>query len=305
MDGSLEAQPLRPWQEWLDRLLVSRGRGSAIRAVVEIGAGLALCFGLSWSLGGGKLVSSAWYLPMILIAAGRFRYMGAVLTAVVATALAGPVLHIATGSTERPSLWVGRGIVFLLVGLVTASLIEQLVAGKEREIRLAEQERDLAVRQAAVIATVSHEFRTPLTVITGVARTLETHGMVSAEGVPLLEGLAGATRRLTDLVNAVGAVMDDTSSGAFVRSETVVIRDVLTRVLLTLGVRDPEEPSLIRGRSRGRALHIRYRTHHSALASHRGERGQVLATRPTRAGAPGSERRTAMRHRARSRAGDR
>ncbi len=240
MDGSLEAQPARLWQAWLDRLLVSRGRGNAIRAVVEIGAGFALCFGLSWSLGGGKLVSSAWYLPMILIAAGRFRYTGAVLTAIVATALAGPMLHMATGSTERLSLWIGRGVVFLLVGLVTASLIEQLVAGKEREIRLAEQERDLAVRQAAVIATVSHEFRTPLTVITGVAHTLETHGMVSAEGVPLLEGLAGATRRLTDLVNAVGAVMDDASSGAFVRSETVVIRDVLTRVLLTLGVRDPK-----------------------------------------------------------------
>lgn len=240
MDGSLEAQPARAWHAWLDRLLISRGRGNEIRAFVEIAAGLALCFGLSWSLGGGKLVSSAWYLPMILIAAGRFRYAGAITTAIAATALAGPVLHLATGSTERPSLWVGRGVVFLLVGLVTASLIEQLVAGKEREVRLAEQERDLAVRQAAVIATVSHEFRTPLTVITGVAHTLETQGMVSAQGSPLLEGLTRATRRLTDLVNAVGAVMDDPNSGAFVRNETVVIRDVLTRVLLTLGVRDPK-----------------------------------------------------------------
>ena len=122
------------------------------------------------------------------------------------------------------------------------SLIERIVASKQRELELAEQERDLAIRQAAVIATVSHEFRTPLTVIAGVARTLEVHDMVTAEGVPLLEGLGSAARRLTDLVNTVGAVLDGAESDTFVRLETVFLRDVLTHVLLTSGARDPKSP---------------------------------------------------------------
>ncbi len=54
---------------------------------------------------------------------------------------------------------------FVLVGVVTAALIDRIAADRARELELAEQERDFAVRQAAVIATVSHEFRTPLTVI--------------------------------------------------------------------------------------------------------------------------------------------
>jgi two-component system sensor histidine kinase KdpD len=90
------------------------------------------------------------------------------------------------------------------------------------------------------VATVSHEFRTPLTVITGVARTLDAHGMVSEEGAPLLEGLADAARRLTDLVNTVGAVLDDAGSETFVRPETVILRDLLPQVVISLGVRDAE-----------------------------------------------------------------
>ena len=134
---------------------------------------------------------------------------------------------------------MGRGLVFLFVGLVTAASIGRILAGRERELELAEQERDLAVRQAAVIATVSHEFRTPLTVITGVARTLEVHRMVSADGVPLLSGLMDASRRLTDLVNTVSAVMDGSTDETFIRLEPVVLRDMMDHVLDHLGVRDP------------------------------------------------------------------
>ena len=235
------ARPFRSWQGWLDRALVSHGSDGSLLAVLAIGGGLVLCYALSWGLGGGRLVASSWYIPMILLAAGRFRYRGAVAAAVAAALLAGPLRRVpALAQPDGLTLWLGRGMVFVLVGLVTAALIEQIVAGRERELVLAEQERDLAVRQAAVIATVSHEFRTPLTVITGVARTLEAQDMVSPEGIPLLEGLSDATRRLTDLVNAVGAVMDGASSETFVRRETVVLRDVLTRIVLTLGVRDPK-----------------------------------------------------------------
>jgi K+-sensing histidine kinase KdpD len=48
-----------------------------------------------------------------------------------------------------------------------------------------------------------------------------------------------AARRLTDLVNTVGAVMDGSGEGTFVRLEPILLRDVLDRVLDHLGIRDP------------------------------------------------------------------
>ena len=46
-------------------------------------------------------------------------------------------------------------------------------------------------------------------------------------------------RRLTDLVNTIGAVMDGSPDQKFVRLEPIVMRDVMDHVLDHLGVRDP------------------------------------------------------------------
>jgi signal transduction histidine kinase len=244
VEPALVDAPASVAHAWLDRVILARGRSASLLAVGAIALGLGVCYGLTMALGGTTVVSTAWYMPMILLAAARFRYPGAAISSAVATVLAGPLSSL--GYAEAPSLWLGRGFVFLIVGLVTAALFDQLAAGRERELELAELERDLAVRQAAVIATVSHEFRTPLTVITGVARTLETHGMVTAEGASLLGGLSDAARRLTDLVNTIGAVLDDAGNEAFVRPETVIMRDLLAHVVMTLGVRDAENRVTIR-----------------------------------------------------------
>jgi signal transduction histidine kinase len=48
-----------------------------------------------------------------------------------------------------------------------------------------------------------------------------------------------AARRLTDLVNTIGAVMDGSPDQKFVRLEPVVLRDLMDHVLDHLGVRDP------------------------------------------------------------------
>lgn len=224
---------------WVDRLALPTRRPSSWLTVASICAGFGLCYAMTALLWPG-VVSVTWYVPFILIAAVRFRYRGAMIASAVATVLAGPLLPTVQGNLpQRPAVWVGRGLVFALVGVVTAALIDRIVAARERELELTEQERDLAVRQAAVIATVSHEFRTPLTVISGVARTLQVHRMVSPEAEPLLTGLMDAARRLTDLVNTVGAVLDGTDGGAFVRLEPIVLRDVLDHVLDHLGIRDP------------------------------------------------------------------
>jgi K+-sensing histidine kinase KdpD len=185
-------------------------------------------------------VTTTWYVLFVLVAAARFHYAGALISAGIAMLLSGPMRPAVDAvSDQQPAVWIGRGLVFALVGVVTAALIDRIVSDRERELELAEQERDFAVRQAAVIATVSHEFRTPLTVITGVARTLEVHGMVSGEGESLLAGLMDSARRLTDLVNTIGAVMDGSPDQKFVRLEAVVMRDVMDHVLDHLGVRDP------------------------------------------------------------------
>lgn len=224
---------------WVDRAVTLQQRLSSWLIVGAICLGFGVCYGLARLFGSDSL-TPMWYAPLILVSAARFRYRGALVASAVATVLAGPLWPVTKGSLpQRSTLWVGRGLVFVIVGVVTAALIDRIIAGRNRELELAEQERDLAVRQAAVIATVSHEFRTPLTVITGVARTLEVHGMVSTDGVPLLSGLLDAARRLTDLVNTVSAVLDGSNDETFVRLEPVVLRDVMDHVLDHLGVRDP------------------------------------------------------------------
>ena len=220
-------------------MVVPEPQRSTWLAVVIVCGGFALCYATT-AVFGSQSVSTTWYVLFVLVAAARFRYAGALVAAGIAMLLSGPMRPaVDTVSDQQPAVWIGRGLVFALVGVVTAALIDRIVSDRERELELAEQERDFAVRQAAVIATVSHEFRTPLTVITGVARTLEVHGMVSGEGASLLTGLMDAARRLTDLVNTIGAVMDGSPDQKFVRLEAIMMRDVMDHVLDHLGVRDP------------------------------------------------------------------
>ena len=219
-------------------MVVPEPQRSTWLAVVTVCAGFALCY-TATAVFGSQSVSTTWYVLFVLVAAARFRYAGALVAAGIAMVLSGPMRPAVDAVSDQPAVWIGRGLVFALVGVVTASLIVRIVSDRERELELAEQERDFAIRQAAVIATVSHEFRTPLTVITGVARTLEVHGMVSGEGGSLLTGLIDAARRLTDMVNTIGAVMDGSPDEKFVRLEAIVMRDVMDHVLDHLGVRDP------------------------------------------------------------------
>jgi signal transduction histidine kinase len=226
-------------RSWIDRMVVPQARRSSWFTVIAVCAGFALCY-VATAVLGSHSVSTSWYVPFVLLAAARFRYVGALVASAVAALLSGPMrLAFDAVSDQHLPVWIGRGLVFALVGVVTAALIDRIVADRERGLVLAEQERDFAVRQAAVIATVSHEFRTPLTVISGVARTLEVHRMVSEEGESLLTGLMDAARRLTDLVNTIGAVMDGSPDQKFVRLEPIVLRDVMDHVLDHLGVRDP------------------------------------------------------------------
>ena len=261
-------------------MVVPEPQRSTWLAVVIVCAGFALCYAAT-AVFGSQSVSTTWYVLFVLVAAARFRYAGALVAAGIAMLLSGPMRPAVDAvSDQTPAVWIGRGLVFALVGVVTAALIDRIVSDRERELELAEQERDFAVRQAAVIATVSHEFRTPLTVITGVARTLEVHGMVSGEGASLLTGLIDAARRLTDLVNTIGAVMDGSPDQKFVRLEPIVMRDVMDHVLDHLGVRDPRNRVSVALDPERRDLRLRSRAARAAVATRDRERGEVLRGRP-------------------------
>lgn len=231
---------------WTETFLLLGPRVPSYLAAILITLGLLFCYVITYRLGGASSVAPGWFALMVLPAAARFRFRGALLTAVAAAIFAGPLmpLYVSSGAPQPESVWLGRGLTFIVIGIVTAALVERVQAARRRqldltrrELELAREQRDLAIRKAAVIATVSHEFRTPLTVITGVARTLEYHGMVSIEGGQLLEGLSDAARRLTDLVTTVGAVMEHDK--AFLRLEPIVTRELLDQIVDQLGVRDP------------------------------------------------------------------
>jgi signal transduction histidine kinase len=67
---------------------------------------------------------------------------------------------------------------------------------------------ELVADKAAVISTISHEFRTPLAVLLGSCRLLLHHQDWTEPGRSLLEGIGSSSRRLNDLVTAVLAVSE-------------------------------------------------------------------------------------------------
>ena len=116
----LEAQQPPVWHDWLDRVVVPRKVSRSLRPMAGIVAGFGLCYGVFAALGGSQVVSTTWYIPIILFGAARFRYAGALLTALAATLLSGP-LRVGSTAADPPVLWIGRGVVFAIVGVVTSA----------------------------------------------------------------------------------------------------------------------------------------------------------------------------------------
>lgn len=183
---------------WAARAIRAQGASSPGRAVVTVALLLGLSWLVSYALGGAGRVPPHWFYVPVLVAAARFGLVGAAATAVVAGLLAGPLLplDVATGAGQHVLDWSGRLGYFLGIGAVMGAIVVRLRTSLEREIALAQEERDLALRKGAFIATVSHELRTPLTVIEGVSKTLDQQGWVADPGRPLLEGLHRANQRL-------------------------------------------------------------------------------------------------------------
>jgi two-component system sensor histidine kinase KdpD len=125
----------------------------------------------------------------------------------------------------------GLALLYGALFRIVATASRRLRRQADRELRLANEERDLALRKAAVIATVSHEFRTPLTIIEGVSKTLEGQDLVAGAGRSMLDSLRNASHRLDDLVEAVLAAAEGMEREAKVQRRPVVLTDVILAVV--------------------------------------------------------------------------
>jgi signal transduction histidine kinase len=208
-----------------------------------IAAGLFLAWALSYFAGGEDRVPPHLFYVPILLAAARFGLRGAVLIAFTSGLVAGPLLpeDVSSGTAQRFSDWGARALFFLAIGSFMAILITRLQASLAQELRFALKERDLAVRKAVLVQAVSHEFRTPLTVILGVARTLEEYDFVTEEARPLIEGLTRASRRLDDLVTGLLAVAGTLGEDAASAQEKIDLREVCREIAHSLAGAEGEQ----------------------------------------------------------------
>jgi signal transduction histidine kinase len=144
-----------------------------------------------------------------------------------------PIEAAVTRDSHRLYLLLLGGLALLYVALfrIVATASRRLRRQADRELRLANEERDLALRKAAVIATVSHEFRTPLTIIEGVSSTLQRHDLVAGDGRSLLDSLRNASHRLHDLVEALLGTAEGIERQAEVERRPVALIDVIQGVV--------------------------------------------------------------------------
>jgi signal transduction histidine kinase len=169
------------------------------------------CVGLSWLatfvLGGAGHVAPHWFYVPILVATVRFGLPGALISSVASGLVAGPLtpLDVASGTAQDLSDWTSRAGFFLGNGLIMAAVIGRLRTALVRELAVATEERDLARHKEAIIRTVSHEFRTPLTVMRGTVDTLARRHLVVRDARPLVASLDRAVWRLDNLVRVVVA----------------------------------------------------------------------------------------------------
>lgn len=213
--------------DWVGRAF----RLSAARAALVVTLGLLVSWGATYLFGGAGHVPPHWFYVPILIAAARFGMPGTLVTAVTAGVLAGPLvpLDVETWTAQPLSDWTGRTGFFVGNGLIMSVVIGQLRSMLSRELDIAKAEQELARHKEAVIQTVSHEFRTPLTVIRGSVEIF-AESAVSEEVRPLLENLERATRRLDDLVRVVLAASETLIQPEQTREEPVGLQELCGKV---------------------------------------------------------------------------
>jgi diguanylate cyclase len=120
--------PAGGWQQRTSGRIL--GTTALARPLVAAAVTLAMLGG-SWlivyNVGGANAAPSLWFCVAIIFAGVRFGALGALVTALAATVLAGPLLpaDTATGAAQEFHRWATRGLFFVAIGLfVTLFLYE-------------------------------------------------------------------------------------------------------------------------------------------------------------------------------------
>ncbi len=130
--------------------------------------------------------------------------------------------------------WTARLVFLIGVGAVVAALTVVGDRTAAREVEVTREERRLYDQRAALVQTISHEFRTPLTIIHAVAETLMERQELLAEPLrPLAPALHRAERRLSNMVEAVLAAADEL--GDDVEQEAVEVAPLVREIAEELG----------------------------------------------------------------------
>jgi two-component system sensor histidine kinase KdpD len=128
-------------------------------------------------------------------------------------------------------------IPIVLLGLVLAKTLQIQIRNQAlrnaRQLAAAIARLDIQpqLTRDDLIATVSHEFRTPLTIIEGVSSTLQRHDLVAGDGHSLLDSLRNASHRLRDLVEALLATAEGIEREAEVERRPVAVSEVIQGVV--------------------------------------------------------------------------
>lgn len=205
--GAEEAR--RGRQTILDRkvaeFLVSQRRWSREASALVVAAMLLASWLLTYLSGGTSHMPTPWFYIPIILAGARFGLTAGAVTAIASGVLAGPLMpaDAATETSQSIATWGVRAVAFLVIGLPIGSIVRALIGATSRERELTQRELEFAARKAAVIATVSHEFRTPLTIIDATSKRLAAGSDVEEGKRQMIEGLQRAASRLDNLVDTV------------------------------------------------------------------------------------------------------
>lgn len=129
---------------WRARFTLWFARGSLSALSVSrlgiIALLLAACWILSYAVGGAGIAPPHWFYVPILVAATWFSYGGALLTAVGAGLLAGPVLPLSTavGTSQSAIDWTSRAGFFVGLGQVMAWIVARRLGAEGRLLRTEE-----------------------------------------------------------------------------------------------------------------------------------------------------------------------
>jgi diguanylate cyclase (GGDEF)-like protein/PAS domain S-box-containing protein len=127
---------------------------------------IAVLTAVSWVaayyLGGGTNVAPHWFYIPVFLAGLRFGPVGALVTAVISTFVAGPLLpaDVSTNTPQALSDWVSRGIFFVVIGQFVTALFGGVRRLSTREAHLATEVKlgtaELQAREARFSALVQN-----------------------------------------------------------------------------------------------------------------------------------------------------